>query len=78
MQLDSTPIVAEFGVGDDVNIDAGPLAGFVGKIKELNDSTQKAKVNVLMFGRNTDVEVEYSQIRKIAGAAEETEQNTQG
>ena len=42
-----------------------PLAGFVGKIKELNDSAQKAKVNVLMFGRNTDVEVEYVQIRKL-------------
>ena len=28
-------------------------------------SRQKAKVNVLMFGINTDVEVEYVQIRKI-------------
>ena len=52
-------------VGDDVSIDAGPLAGFVGKIKELNDGAQKAKVNVVMFGRNTDVEVEYVQIKKL-------------
>ena len=37
----------------------------MGKIKELNDTAQKAKVNVMMFGRNTDVEVEYVQIRKI-------------
>ena len=59
----------DFVVGDTVSIDAGPLAGFVGQIKELNDSAQKAKVNVLMFGRNTDVEVEYVQIKKIDVAA---------
>ena len=65
MQLEKIVVDADFSVGDDVSIDAGPLAGFVGKIKELNDSTQKAKVNVVMFGRNTDVEVEYVQIRRL-------------
>ena len=65
MQLETVATNVDFAVDDDVNIDAGPLAGFVGKIKELNDSTQKAEVNVMMFGRNTDVEVEYVQISKI-------------
>lgn len=79
MQLETVVVNADFAVGDDVSIDAGPLAGFIGKIKELNDSTQKAKVNVMMFGRNTDVEVEYVQIRKIhaaekAAATEETQE----
>ena len=73
MQLESVAIDADFAVGDDVSIDAGPLAGFVGKVKELNDSTQKAKVNVLMFGRNTDVEVEYVQIRKVTPAEKAAE-----
>ena len=68
MQLETVAVDADFAVGDEVSIDAGPLAGFVGKVKELNDSAQKAKVNVLMFGRNTDVEVEYVQIRKITPA----------
>ena len=65
MQLETAVIDADFDVGDNVSIDAGPLAGFVGKVKERNDSAQKAVVNVLMFGRNTDVEVEYVQIRKL-------------
>ncbi len=65
MQLEKVVDKVDFVEGDTVSIDAGPLAGFVGQIKELNDSTQKAKVNVLMFGRNTDVEVDYVQIRKI-------------
>lgn len=68
MQLETVAVDADFAVGDEVSIDAGPLAGFVGKVKELNDSAQKAKVNVLMFGRNTDVEVEYVQIRKVTPA----------
>lgn len=76
MQLESVAVDADFAVGDNVSIDAGPLAGFVGKVKELNDSAQKAKVNVLMFGRNTDVEVEYVQIRKL-NAVEAAEQTTQ-
>lgn len=65
MQLETVATNVDFEVDDDVSIDAGPLSGFVGKIKELNDTAQKAKVNVMMFGRNTDVEVEYVQIRKI-------------
>ena len=56
-----------FAVGDKVNVDSGPLEGFQGVITELNAASQKAKVNIQMFGRNTDVEVEYIQIKKIEG-----------
>ncbi len=65
MRLEEIVSDANFAVGDRVNIDAGPLEGFSGVITELNDAAQKAKVNVIMFDRNTDVEVEYIQIRKI-------------
>ncbi len=77
MQLEKVAVNADFAVGDSVSIDAGPLAGFIGEIKELNDSTQKAKVNVLMFGRNTDVEVDYVQIKKIDAVQKSTAENTQ-
>ena len=65
MRLEDVVVDADFAVGDTVNIDAGPLAGFDGVITELNDMAQKAKVNIQMFGRSTDVEVEYIQIKKI-------------
>ena len=65
MRLEEVAIDANFAVGDKVSIDAGPLEGFEGVIKELNDSSQKALVNVELFGRNTDVEVEYIQIKKM-------------
>ena len=64
-RLEETLSDANFAIGDMVKIDAGSLEGFEGTITELSDGTQKAKVNIQMFGRNTDVEVEYIQIKKI-------------
>lgn len=66
MRLEEVVSDADFVVGDKVNIDAGPLEGFDGVITELNDIAQKAKVNIQMFGRSTDVEVEYIQMKKIS------------
>lgn len=67
MRLEEVVVDADFAVGDRVAVDAGPLEGFDGVITEINDAAQKAKVNIQMFGRNTDVEVEYIVIRKIDG-----------
>lgn len=65
MRLEEVVVDADFAVGDKVNIDAGPLEGFDGVITELNPLSQKAKVNIQMFGRSTDVEVEFIQIKKL-------------
>lgn len=66
MRLEEFVIDADFAVGDKIRVESGPLEGFEGVVTELNHAAQKAKVNIQMFGRNTDVEVEYIQIRKIA------------
>lgn len=63
---------ADFKVGDSVSIEEGPLKGFIGTIKELSDATQKAKVTTKMFNRDTDVEVEYIQIKRIDAPIPET------
>ena len=55
----------DFTVGDDVQILNGPLESFSGKVVAINTSAQKVMVNVSMFGRNTDVEVEFFQVKKI-------------
>ena len=70
MRLEEVAVDADFAVGDRVSIDAGPLEGVEGTVKELNDTAQKALVNVELFGRNTAVEVEYIQIKKIDTPAE--------
>ena len=74
-----TPVVDEstFAIGDSVSIEDGPLKGFVGTIKAINQSAQKATVSTTMFGRETDVEVEFVQIQKVEGeipAASESEE----
>ncbi len=65
MRLETLPVDETFKVGDSVSVEDGPLKGFIGTIKELNASAQKAKIDTTMFGRSTDVEVEYIQIKKI-------------
>ena len=56
-----------FQVGDTVSIEDGPLKGFFGTIKAVNATAQKATVSTTMFGRTTDVEVEFVQIEKMDG-----------
>ena len=65
MRLEEVVIDADFVAGDKVSVISGPLEGFEGIITELNPAAQKAKGNIQMFGRNTDVEVEFIQIQKL-------------
>ena len=71
MRLEEYVVDADFKVGDRVSIDNGPLEGFIGTIREVNDETQRAKVAIVMFGRDQDVEVEYVQMQKISPDATE-------
>lgn len=73
MHLEEVFIEGEFAVGDKVSVISGPLEGFDGVVTELNEAAQKAKINVQMFGRNTDVEVEFINIKKVDEAPTEEE-----
>ena len=64
--LAKVAVNVDFAVGDEVKVMTGPLESFSGKIIAMNDATQKVKVNVVMFGRATDVELDYVQVKKIA------------
>ncbi len=55
----------DFAVGDDVQVMNGPLESFTGKVTELNEMAQKVKVDVVMFGRVTNVELDFVQVKKI-------------
>ena len=71
MRLEDYVTDADFHVGDRVSIASGPLEGFVGVIRELNDATQHAKVVVVMLGREQDVDLEYIVLTKISPDAVE-------
>ncbi|MBQ1269961.1 MAG: transcription termination/antitermination factor NusG [Clostridia bacterium] len=65
MQLERVVVETDIAVGDDIKIVSGPLDSFIGKVVELNEQAQKAKVNVEMFGRATDVELDLIQLEKL-------------
>jgi transcriptional antiterminator NusG len=53
-----------FDKGDSVKIVDGPFKDLEGKISEIDGEKGKARVMVLMFGRETSVELDLLQIRK--------------
>ncbi len=58
------PIV-DYGVGDSVKIIHGPLDGFVGTVEEINHEKKKLTVLVSMFGRETPVELDLTQVLRV-------------
>ena len=55
----------EVKVGDAVKIIDGPFKDFDGKVSEIDEQRGKIKVLVNMFGRDTPVELDSLQIKKI-------------
>ncbi len=56
---------ALYEVGEGVRVKEGPFADFSGQIAEVNDDQLKLKVLVNIFGRETPVELEFSQVAKL-------------
>jgi len=60
------PVVAvDFEVGESVTVMDGPFATLPATINEINVDQQKLKVLVSIFGRETPVELSFSQVSKI-------------
>lgn len=55
----------DFEIGESVQIIAGPFENFAGIVEEINHERQKVKVRVSLFGRETPVELDYTQIAKV-------------
>lgn len=61
----ATPIEVDFTVGESVTVTDGPFDTLPATISEISPENQKLKVLVSIFGRETPVELSFSQVAKI-------------
>lgn len=65
MGFEEMPVNVDYDVNDSVRVMNGPFENFTGIVQEINKEKHKVKVLVSMFGRETPVELEFSQVQKI-------------
>ena len=55
----------EFEVGQRIRVNEGPFADFNGVVEEVNYERNKLRVSVQIFGRETPVELDFTQVEKV-------------
>ena len=56
--------IKDFIVGEPVKVTFGPFNGFSGVVRDVNTDRKKIKVEVQIFGRPTELELEYTQVER--------------
>jgi len=65
MGVEQFETVVDYEIGDSVRVIDGPLESFIGTVEEISMDRKKVRVMVSMFGRETPVELEFTQIQKL-------------
>ena len=65
MGLEHKTIKLDFNVGDNIRVKYGALEGFLGVITDINLEKKKIRTKISMFGRDTDVDLEFNQVEAI-------------
>ena len=65
-QESAEALIEPFIVGETIKIVDGPFTEFVGDIQEINEDKKKLKVIVKIFGRGTEVELNFMQVEKTS------------
>lgn len=65
MGVENVPIKLDIDLGDNVIITSGPFDSFIGTVSDINTEKQKVKVIISMFGRDTNVELDFVQVKRI-------------
>ena len=65
MGVEEPKFKIDFAPGDSVKITDGPFKDFDGRVAEVDEARGRVKVLVTMFGRETPVELDFLQVKKI-------------
>lgn len=65
MSLEAPKFRAKFSTGEAVKIVDGPFAEFLGSIESMDEDKGKLRVLVSIFGRETPVELDFLQVKKL-------------
>lgn len=65
MEVEQPSYQSSFNIGDAVKITDGAFVDFVGSISEIDEEKGKVKVLISIFGRETPVELEFNQVKKL-------------
>ncbi len=65
MRLEKINVPVSLEIGDKIEVIDGPLNTMIGVVLNVDSENQRVKVNVEMFGRETPVDLEFAQIRKV-------------
>lgn len=63
--VDKKEVIINFSAGDSVKIVKGPFANQIGVVDEIDKSTGKITVSVVMFGRKTALELDADQVEEL-------------
>ena len=65
MGMDEVHTRIDFEINQSVQVIAGPFKEFIGVVREILADKGKLRVEVSMFGRETPVELEFTQVQKL-------------
>ena len=65
MGIEKITIDMDIKIGDSIKVITGPFEGFIGNVSSFDDEKQTMRVMINMFGRDTQVELEYAQVDKL-------------
>lgn len=65
MGVERLPIELDVSIGDNVEIISGPFENFPAVVEHLDPERQVVRVKVFMFGRETSLELDYVQIKRM-------------
>lgn len=65
MGVERISLKLDVEVGENVRVVNGPFANFIGEVTDINPETQKVKLLVSLFGKETPMELDFIDIQKL-------------